>query len=74
VVDNAHSFIYIAVMNYLPTMEFSRPRKYCWAWAGLRMGSPCGGARGRLREQTRGSSQEDRWKRKHRETEVVGRE
>lgn len=31
VVDNARSFIYIAVMNYLPTMEFSHPRRYCWA-------------------------------------------
>lgn len=30
VVDNARSFIYIAVMNYLPTMEFSHPRRYCW--------------------------------------------
>lgn len=29
VVDNARSFIYIAVMNYLPTMEFSHPRRYC---------------------------------------------
>lgn len=28
VVDNARSFIYIAVMNYLPTMEFSHPRRY----------------------------------------------
>lgn len=28
-VDNARSFIYIAVMNYLPTMEFSHPRRYC---------------------------------------------
>ncbi|MBV96049.1 Phospholipase D3, partial [Eschrichtius robustus] len=25
VVDNARSFVYIAVMNYLPTMEFSHP-------------------------------------------------
>lgn len=31
VVDNARSFIYIAVMNYLPTMEFSHPRRYCGA-------------------------------------------
>lgn len=30
VVDNARSFIYIAVMNYLPTMEFSHPHRYCW--------------------------------------------
>lgn len=30
VVDNARSFIYIAVMNYLPTMEFSHPRRYFW--------------------------------------------
>lgn len=28
--DNARSFIYIAVMNYLPTMEFSHPRRYFW--------------------------------------------
>lgn len=28
--DNARSFIYIAVMNYLPTMEFSHPRRYSW--------------------------------------------
>ncbi|XP_055410356.1 5'-3' exonuclease PLD3 isoform X2 [Bubalus kerabau] len=28
VVDNARSFIYIAVMNYLPTMEFSHPRRF----------------------------------------------
>ncbi|KAF7666503.1 hypothetical protein LDENG_00106910 [Lucifuga dentata] len=30
VMEDAQSFIYIAVMNYLPTMEFSHPRKY-WA-------------------------------------------
>ncbi|KAK2846613.1 hypothetical protein Q5P01_009612 [Channa striata] len=30
VMDDARSFIYIAVMNYLPTMEFSHPKKY-WA-------------------------------------------
>lgn len=35
--DNARSFIYIAVMNYLPTMEFSHPRRYCRA-----CGSPHG--------------------------------
>lgn len=28
VIDEAQSFIYIAVMNYLPTMEFSHPKKY----------------------------------------------
>lgn len=28
VVDNARSFIYVAVMNYLPTMEFSHPHRY----------------------------------------------
>ncbi|XP_002723308.2 5'-3' exonuclease PLD3 [Oryctolagus cuniculus] len=28
VVDSARSFIYIAVMNYLPTMEFSHPRRF----------------------------------------------
>uniref|UniRef100_A0A8B9YE76 5'-3' exonuclease PLD3 n=1 Tax=Bos mutus grunniens TaxID=30521 RepID=A0A8B9YE76_BOSMU len=28
VVDNARSFIYIAVMNYLPIMEFSHPRRF----------------------------------------------
>lgn len=28
VVDNARSFIYIAVMNYLPTMEFSHPHRF----------------------------------------------
>ncbi|XP_034460999.1 5'-3' exonuclease PLD3 [Hippoglossus hippoglossus] len=30
VMDDAYSFIYIAVMNYLPTMEFSHPKRY-WA-------------------------------------------
>uniref|UniRef100_A0A8D3E2C2 5'-3' exonuclease PLD3 n=1 Tax=Scophthalmus maximus TaxID=52904 RepID=A0A8D3E2C2_SCOMX len=30
VMDDAQSFIYIAVMNYLPTMEFSHPKRY-WA-------------------------------------------
>lgn len=30
VMEDAHSFIYIAVMNYLPTMEFSHPKRYCW--------------------------------------------
>lgn len=30
-VDNARSFIYIAIMNYLPTMEFSHPHRYRWA-------------------------------------------
>lgn len=30
VIDDAQSFIYIAVMNYLPTMEFSHPKRY-WA-------------------------------------------
>ncbi|CAG5893922.1 unnamed protein product [Menidia menidia] len=30
VVADAQSFIYIAVMNYLPTMEFSHPKRY-WA-------------------------------------------
>lgn len=28
VIDDAQSFVYIAVMNYLPTMEFSQPKKY----------------------------------------------
>uniref|UniRef100_A0A3B3CTQ8 5'-3' exonuclease PLD3 n=1 Tax=Oryzias melastigma TaxID=30732 RepID=A0A3B3CTQ8_ORYME len=28
VMEDAESFIYIAVMNYLPTMEFSRPQRY----------------------------------------------
>lgn len=28
VIDDAQSFVYIAVMNYLPTMEFSHPKKY----------------------------------------------
>lgn len=28
VVDNARSFIYIAVMNYLPTLEFSHPHRF----------------------------------------------
>ncbi|XP_007087287.2 5'-3' exonuclease PLD3 [Panthera pardus] len=28
VVDSARSFIYVAVMNYLPTMEFSHPRRF----------------------------------------------
>ncbi|CAK6957850.1 '-3' exonuclease PLD3 [Scomber scombrus] len=28
VMDDAQSFIYIAVMNYLPTMEFSHPKRY----------------------------------------------
>lgn len=27
IMDDAHSFIYIAVMNYLPTMEFSHPKR-----------------------------------------------
>lgn len=27
VMDDAQSFIYIAVMNYLPTMEFSHPKR-----------------------------------------------
>lgn len=30
VMKDAQSFIYIAVMNYLPTMEFSHPKRY-WA-------------------------------------------
>uniref|UniRef100_A0A3Q3SGU3 5'-3' exonuclease PLD3 n=1 Tax=Mastacembelus armatus TaxID=205130 RepID=A0A3Q3SGU3_9TELE len=30
VMDDAQSFIYIAVMNYLPTMEFLHPKRY-WA-------------------------------------------
>ncbi|XP_013889773.1 phospholipase D3 [Austrofundulus limnaeus] len=30
VIDDAERFIYIAVMNYLPTMEFSHPKRY-WA-------------------------------------------
>ncbi|XP_077398057.1 5'-3' exonuclease PLD3 isoform X1 [Festucalex cinctus] len=30
VMEDARSFIYIAVMNYMPTMEFSHPRRY-WA-------------------------------------------
>lgn len=30
VMEDAQSFIYIAVMNYLPTTEFSHPKKY-WA-------------------------------------------
>ncbi|XP_037325069.2 5'-3' exonuclease PLD3 [Pungitius pungitius] len=30
VMEDAESFIYIAVMNYLPTMEFSSPKRY-WA-------------------------------------------
>ncbi|XP_024910664.1 phospholipase D3 isoform X2 [Cynoglossus semilaevis] len=28
VIEDAQSFVYIAVMNYLPTMEFSHPKKY----------------------------------------------
>uniref|UniRef100_A0A3B4BEU6 5'-3' exonuclease PLD3 n=1 Tax=Periophthalmus magnuspinnatus TaxID=409849 RepID=A0A3B4BEU6_9GOBI len=32
VISDAQSFIYIAVMNYLPTMEFSYPKKY---WASI---------------------------------------
>lgn len=28
VMEDAHEFIYIAVMSYLPTMEFSRPKRY----------------------------------------------
>lgn len=27
VMEDAQSFIYIAVMNYLPTMEFSHPKR-----------------------------------------------
>lgn len=27
IMEDAHSFIYIAVMNYLPTMEFSHPKR-----------------------------------------------
>lgn len=27
VMEDAESFIYIAVMNYLPTMEFSHPKR-----------------------------------------------
>ncbi|XP_051580507.1 5'-3' exonuclease PLD3-like isoform X1 [Myxocyprinus asiaticus] len=30
VIGDAQQFVYIAVMNYLPTMEFSRPQRY-WA-------------------------------------------
>ncbi|XP_076014702.1 5'-3' exonuclease PLD3 isoform X2 [Genypterus blacodes] len=30
VMEDARSFIYVAVMNYLPTMEFSYPKRY-WA-------------------------------------------
>lgn len=54
-VDSARSFIYIAVMNYLPTMEFSHPRRYCWVCAqGL--------GRGALRV-------EEEWERKGRGSE-----
>ncbi|KAJ8257066.1 hypothetical protein COCON_G00192180 [Conger conger] len=28
VIEDAHHFVYIAVMNYLPTMEFSHPKRY----------------------------------------------
>lgn len=28
VMEDAQSFVYIAVMNYLPTMEFSHPKRY----------------------------------------------
>lgn len=27
VIEDAQSFVYIAVMNYLPTMEFSHPKR-----------------------------------------------
>uniref|UniRef100_A0A8C8C7D5 5'-3' exonuclease PLD3 n=1 Tax=Oncorhynchus tshawytscha TaxID=74940 RepID=A0A8C8C7D5_ONCTS len=30
VMEDAREFVYIAVMNYLPTMEFSKPKRY-WA-------------------------------------------
>ncbi|KAI1893349.1 hypothetical protein AGOR_G00122800 [Albula goreensis] len=30
VIDDAQRFVYISVMNYLPTMEFSQPKRY-WA-------------------------------------------
>ncbi|XP_056139309.1 5'-3' exonuclease PLD3 [Lampris incognitus] len=32
VMEDANQFIYIAVMNYLPTMEFSHPKRY---WANI---------------------------------------
>ncbi|XP_062409009.1 5'-3' exonuclease PLD3 [Sardina pilchardus] len=32
VIDDAQQFVYIAVMNYLPTMEFSHPKRY---WAAI---------------------------------------
>ncbi|KAL4647455.1 phospholipase D3 [Arapaima gigas] len=28
VIDDAQEFVYIAVMNYIPTMEYSRPKRY----------------------------------------------
>ncbi|CAL9683785.1 unnamed protein product [Knipowitschia caucasica] len=31
-IQDAQSFVYIAVMNYLPTMEFSHPKKY---WSSI---------------------------------------
>ncbi|KAK0140392.1 Phospholipase D3 [Merluccius polli] len=32
VIGDANDFVYIAVMNYLPTLEFSRPKRY---WAAI---------------------------------------
>lgn len=32
VIEDAQRFVYIAVMNYLPTMEFSHPKRY---WAAI---------------------------------------
>lgn len=32
VINDSHRFVYIAVMNYLPTMEFSSPKKY---WSSI---------------------------------------
>lgn len=52
-VDNARSFIYIAVMNYLPTMEFSHPRRYAGKGQGPGRGAPGrgGGSEGKQEPQ-----------------------
>lgn len=65
-VDNARSFIYIAVMNYLPTMEFSHPRRYCWGSGQEATKSGKGVGEGVMGPRGRGvPRQGDRWRGRH---------
>lgn len=69
VVDSAQSFIYIAVMNYLPTMEFSHPRRYCWWVDGER---DEGAHKAGSGAEARGQMEAKRWGEAEK-TEVPGR-